>query len=906
MTRTYSSRWKALLKRLDDGELIVTASNRQADFLKNQFRYYKSSHQQTTWLQPQIYTIKQWTHRLFEYHRFHFYNSATPWTLLSDNESRIIWEQLVAADEDFLLDTRRTAERARKAISSLADWNLLDNMAGSDEYTWREETARLKKWHGKITKQCEQHFWIQPCQLNQWLTQRLEHIHSYKLTKTQLLLPDSIYFLGFQETVPSLLLLQEQLQQLGHKIQHLKPDPVDSVCIRREYTDPIEELIQTALWAKQKWLENPKHRIGIVIPNLNQLRDKVQQTFKRLFCASELLSNEDRIIQPFDISLGLSLASYRLIDHALTILKLLSQKLDQEELVLFLQSSYCFSDDIQPQMIEIANSIRRSRQATLSCTDILYHSQSVKQDEEQQSDELTSYFEQLEAFQTSTKMYPSQWSLQVTNLLNQLNWCNTRKLTSVEYQTKEAWHKQIDRLAIYDHLTSTINWSQFLSLLKRTITETLFQPQTGDCSIQIMGVFEATFLTFDSIHICGIDNRRWPESAKPNPFIPYEIQKQYDMPSSSAERELQVSQDLYQLMSTAAPEVIFSHCKGNGEESLSVSPLIESLPVIPFVSQSIYQSPAEKIYQQQAKVELLDDHIASPLLDKLTTGGTKLLQDIARCQFSAFAHHRLNAKAHETPKEGIDALDRGNLIHHILEQCWLHIFDKQQSKLIELQSQDQILESIRPVIQLTLEEYQKQQHEPLSAAILAIEKRRLERLLLEWFKVEASRPTFVVRQVEQSIKADIDGHILSVQLDRVDEISDQSLAIIDYKTGDVRVGDWFSERPEQPQLPMYSVVLAGQNKSIGALLYGKVKHSECTFAGIAEDKSLVSGVKSDFTEDKSNSEHLAFKQQVDNWKKILFKLMADYSSGKSAVTPKNEKACQYCDLHGLCRIGESS
>jgi len=901
MTQSYSTRWKSILEKLDDGQLIITASNRQADFLKNQFRYYKSSQQHNTWLQPNIYTEKQWKQNLYEHLRFHLLDSDTPSNLLSDNESRLLWERLVSADDDFLLDTRRTAERARQAITRLADWNLIDGVALNEEYSWREETTRLQGWHAKITEQCEVHHWLEPYLLNQWLTQKLKKVHNLKHCNLSHLLPKTIYFLGYQETVPSLNRLKDSLSDSGHDLHSIKAEVVTSTCVRHEYTDANEELIETALWAKHKWLEHPEHRIGVVIPNLNQCRDKVMQTFERVFCASQLLNSNDQILRPYDISLGASLAQYTLIDHALTLLSFLTSSLHQEELLLFIQSPYFFSDEEQLHIIDISNAVRRSRQASLTRADICYYSSRT----ENECASFNTFLERLEQFQHSTTLLPSQWSIQITDLLSELGWCENQKQTSVEYQTKEAWQKQIDQLAIVDHLTSVMSWSQYLSLLKRSIKETLFQPQTADCAIQIMGIFEATFLTFDHLHICGIDNRRWPESAKPNPFIPYEIQKQNDMPSSSAERELRVSRDLCRLMSESAEEVSFSHSKGNGEESLSVSPLIEALPVVSFDTKSMYQSPAEMIFQQQPELELFCDAIATKLSKKVTSGGTKLLQDIARCQFSAFAHHRLKAKAHDKPKQGIDALDRGNLVHHILEQCWLHVFNKDQQQLIQLDSENKLAETIRPIIQISIDAFQEQQQQPYSDAIIHIEQRRLERLLLQWFKLEAQRPQFRVKSVEQSIKADIDGHILTIQLDRVDVLEDQSLAIIDYKTGEVKAKDWFGERPEQPQLPMYSVVVDGKKEAVGAILYGKVKYSECSFVGIAEDQTMVSGVKKNFTDDTTmNPEHLSFQQQVNQWRNNLYQLMAEYSEGESAVAPRDEKACQYCDLHGFCRIGE--
>jgi len=494
----------------------------------------------------------------------------------------------------------------------------------------------------------------------------------------------------------------------------------------------------------------------------------------------------------------------------------------------------------------------------------------------------------------------------LAELLESIHWCDHRSLSSVEFQTREAWNKQLDKMAIYDQLSGNISWSKFRSLLNRIIRETLFQPQTGDCPIQIMGVLEAAFLTFDKIRICGIDNRLWPDSAKPSPFLPYELQRQQDMPNATAERELRVSKQLLSLLSNAATEVIFSHSKGNGEESLSVSPLLEGIELREYLTTDVYPSPAEQIYQIGREVEYLIDDLAPAITKPSIKGGSKLLQDIARCQFRAFAHHRLHANAAEAPREGLDALDKGNLLHQILEQCWLQLFDKQQTNVEELYQAKQLDAALEPHISEALIKLQQQRQTPLSEALLKLEHKRLKRLLLQWFEMEIARPAFHVKALEQTVNAPIAGNYIRLQLDRVDELADGSLAIIDYKTGKVERKNWFGERPDEPQMPLYAMVLASQQETIGALLYGQVKTSENRFIGVADNHALVSGVAKDFSQELLNPDSKTLAEQIIQWNKDLQSLLLEYLAGESAVSPKDEKVCRYCDLHGLCRISEMS
>lgn len=919
ITRKFSPRWLPLLERLQEGLLVVTASNRQADFLRQQYRYFQQSQKldKTVWLRPAIVTDKQWLSSLYQHLMIHHGDNLKPWTLLSDQESRIIWEQIVEDDDDYLLDTRRTAERVRQAASRLEQWLLTENISSDESFGWREETRRFKHWHELATKKYKSNHWLESYQLETWLNDNIHLLFNKAFNETLSEMPKEIAFLGFQQITPAKQQLFDSLENSGITLDFVKAEEIESNVYRLELSDTQEEIKQAACWAKQLWLDDPSQRLGIVIPSLNNNRELTRITFERQFAPAQILNNTDQMLRPFDISLGLALSSYPLVDSALMIISCLSKPISQEEAIQFLLSPYLHSLETQTIRITLTGLLRQSRQAEFSLKDLLYYNSKVETDSDPSSDaisdsgieiknkSLSQFIEILTAFDTSSKLAPSQWALNLSLLLDEIFWCEHRKLSSAEYQTKESWNKKIDQLAIYDHLSGSVSWSKFQSLLKRLIHETLFQPQTGDCSIQIMGVFEAASLTFDKIRICGVDNKLWPESAKPSPFIPYDLQRQYDMPNSTADRELAVSRQMLQLMTSAAPEVIFSHAKGNGEESLSVSPLLEKLEFHSYnFTKDLKDSPAQLINANLKAIEILADDQAPTINASLVRGGSKLLQDIARCQFRAFAHHRLQAKAAEQPREGLDPLDRGNLVHRILELCWLHLFDKKQSQLEKLFNQGSLKQAIKPFIDQAILELQTERHSPLTEAIINLEKRRLNSLILKWLGMEVKRPNFIVKQVEQSVEASISNTSIRLQLDRVDELEDGSLAIIDYKTGNVDRTNWFGERPDEPQLPLYALVLTEQNQKVGALLYGQVKSVDYRFKGVADDRSLITGINKDFATENLDTEAETLAEQVVQWRTDLEALMDEYLTGQAAVTPRDEKVCRYCDLHGFCRIAE--
>jgi len=108
-------------------------------------------------------------------------------------------------------------------------------------------------------------------------------------------------------------------------------------------------------------------------------------------------------------------------------------------------------------------------------------------------------------------------------------------------------------------------------------------------------------------------------------------------------------------------------------------------------------------------------------------------------------------------------------------------------------------------------------------------------------------------------------------------------------------------------LPLYATVLSNEDTAIGALLYGQVKTGDCKYTGVAENKDSISGISKSFADEtRLDTKADSLSGQIDVWRNDLANLLEEYVHGYAAVSPTNDKVCSYCDLHGLCRIGEMS
>jgi hypothetical protein len=121
------------------------------------------------------------------------------------------------------------------------------------------------------------------------------------------------YSYGFNEPTPEQKKLFEILKcrPMLHQGQN-KNIPAFS------FNNQDTELKTIAKWAKEISLKNPDKKIGIVIPNLNELQHIVKTIFDLEFTSTLIETHQ----KPYNISLGIPLGHYPLIQHLSSVLQI--------------------------------------------------------------------------------------------------------------------------------------------------------------------------------------------------------------------------------------------------------------------------------------------------------------------------------------------------------------------------------------------------------------------------------------------------------------------------------------------------------------------------------------------------------------------------------------------------------
>ena len=193
----------------------------------------------------------------------------------------------------------------------------------------------------------------------------------------------------------------------------------------------------------------------------------------------------------------------------------------------------------------------------------------------------------------------------------------------------------------------------------------------------------------------------------------------------------------------------------------------------------------------------------------------------------------------------------------------------------------------------------------MPARYLALEETRLINLVTEWLEFERARIPFTVLHTELKSDVTIANLPLKLRLDRIDRLIDNSLLVIDYKSGDPDPGSWDLPRPDDVQLPPYANFALDRDPSaIGGLVFAKVRTGNAAFVGRVRDaKGTLRGKI-------SGNSNLVKKpltlEQLRAWRNCIEQLALDFLSGSAVVAPRDyPETCERCGLQPLCRIQEN-
>jgi probable DNA repair protein len=834
-----------LAEGLAAGVVVVTPNRRLAQVLKAEFDLFQASKSLSSWEDAEILPFGAFVQRLYEDSLYADDAGNLP-QLLTDAQERALWESVLEGAE--LLSVADTAAGCAAAWRLAHAWRIegaLEKFRGNDD------TQVFAGWAREYKKRCTKEGFTDSARLPDF---------DFKARR-----PKQLVAYGFD-------ILPPQVKDFfGSGVLLCFPEQRKSIGFKVSFPSERHELETAARWARAR-LEEGKRRIGVVVPDLEQRRREVDRVFARAMDPGHGLPGAARAARPFNLSLGEPLGRYPLVAAALGVLELAFAEIAFADASRLLRSP--FIGGAEQEMLARAQLDARLRSESgprVSLAKLLSYTQACPL--------LRALLEKLFEKAAKAKLQSAHdWAQHFTDLLQAAGFPGERGLDSDEYQTRLKFDEALGDFSRLALVSGKFSSREALAQLRRICADVLFQPESADVPVQVVGVLESAGMAFDCLWVSGLKEEAWPLRARPHPFLPVALQKKAGIPEAAAETSLTLDRRITAGWLVAADEVVLSWPEKDQDRDLLPSPLIAEVPDGDVVLPS-FPDYRELLYSVRA-TEKIPDGKAAPVAERAIRGGTRVLADQAACPFRAFARHRLSAEGLDTPSEGPDAMDRGILLHSLMAEIWREVksregLDRDLSGIISRCARKAI------------------QERGFEGRFAALEQTRLEKLAAEWLEVERERPAFEVIAVERKQTIDIAGLLFSGRIDRMDRLADGSHALIDYKTGSrVTPNAWLGARPDEPQLPLYAVTA---KEHISAVVLAKLRRGDMKMAGFSIREKEFPGVK----------QALSWDGLVQGWKDELENLATDFSRGAAQVDPKKGAAtCRQCDLQPLCRVHE--
>src|SRR5205823_4085616 len=601
-----------LFQRLAEGHAaritVVTPNRRLAQALTAEFDAFQIGKGLSVWEAPDILPFGAFVERLWEDALYSELGDKLP-LLLTPQQELLLWEQILEGND--LLILPQAAAQCRDA------WGLL--------HQWRVGAARGNEDHSAFSE------WAK-----QYEKETLGDVDAARL-------PDLVAGLLDKLKTPKLLVAYafdlvppQTAEFLRHfEFVEVKPEVVQGSSSRTSFASAKEELECAAKWARAR-LEEGRARIGVVVPRLETRRKEVVRVFSRVMRPGHHLPGAQKAPLPFNVSLGEPLSSYALVDAALGLLELSFHSVEFERASKLLRSPFLAGAESEmARRATLDVRLRRKLEATVALPKLIAFAEPCPL--------LRQALEKVFALAGDAgEKSPSEWARRFSALLEAAGFPGERSLDSEEFQARAKWHEVLGEFARLDRISKNLSLRKALSILEQICADTLFQPESADAPIQVLGVLESAGLRFDCLWVSGLTDEAWPLAARPNPFIPVALQKRAGIPQAAAETSVALDRRRTDEWLGAAPEVIVSFPAKEGDRDLAPSPLIAGIPE-GTLELPDYPRYRDLIFKKKNLVNTEDPN-GPAVPPGPVRGGRRVLADQAACPFRAFARWRLAAE----------------------------------------------------------------------------------------------------------------------------------------------------------------------------------------------------------------------------------------------------------------------
>ena len=874
--------------------VVLCATARLASGLRRAHGELQAAGGAETWRALQSATPAQWLDHLTSAAllRGEIPAASMAGSFLSWPQERSLWEQAIAKDAGA---TAELFDREGMALSAME--------AASLERAWRIEVSEalhtveylaFQRWRESVSDACKVGGWRTADEVLAW---RIECV-----ARGIGGLPARLGLAGFISLDPVVSHLLVVLEARGVELFQLdfgrsEFAPPSGV----ELPDAETECLAAALWTAGRLATDPASRLRIAVADLPVRRQMLESALEDALHPSVVGAGWAAHERGYAFAAGAPLAAEPLVDVALRLLQagIHAQRVAQEEFGALLCGIGWSADvdeadaraGIEAALREILppeTTLERLQRAIVRIADDF------------PAPRLAAHLGALVEAMRSVprRQMPSAWGVEFGKRLEALGWPGQRQLLAAEAVACDELRTALGAVQALDAVLGRVDGGEALRQVQRHCRDHAFAAPRGSVApVEICSLEDALAGPVDGLWVMGLNEGAWPPSPRPNPLLPDELQRRAGIPAARADSLALEAVSLQGHWCAGAGEVVLSWAQREGERPLRPSPLLRE------VSRLVWSAGPMPSPANASAMECLHDAKAPPVgTGEHIRGGTALLKAQAVCPAWAFYQYRLGAAALPAPVFGLDARARGSLLHATREEFWR---GRALADLLQMDATTREAE-VQRVVEYALAEFDRREPEPLSPRLRQLEDGRLRELIVVWLEVEAQRRPFRVVACEESHTLDIEGLPVRVVVDRLDQLDDGRLVVIDYKSGrNDSVESWAESRISEPQLPIYAA-LAFPDREVAAVALARVTRDDPAFLGITESEGLLPGVKSLGGQRKryAEDEFPDWSALRALWAERITEVARAVRDGAAAVVFADEKAIEYCDVLPLLRVAE--
>ncbi|MDP1573367.1 MAG: hypothetical protein Q8L78_00335 [Coxiellaceae bacterium] len=318
--------FKCLAAGVGVGTTVVTPNRRLGLALKNKFDYYQATQKNSVWESADILPFSAFIERIYRDALYSIPITELP-VLLTPVQARALWESVIYGSDEgqLLLAVPQTAKFVHEAWQLVQAWQLFPRFKN---FPRNEGGKAFQEWMRRYEQITKRHHQTDDARVCDLITELYEQLQIKKIKH--------LICYGFDTFTPQQISFLEKLVATGCTVMLSQPvsrdQPRNGSLQRVACVDSRDEIYRAAVWARARIEADSTESVGIVVPALADYRNAIHRIFGSVMTPNveSALPGSTPRITPFNVSLGIALTSYPMIDTLFQVLALVGREIEFE------------------------------------------------------------------------------------------------------------------------------------------------------------------------------------------------------------------------------------------------------------------------------------------------------------------------------------------------------------------------------------------------------------------------------------------------------------------------------------------------------------------------------------------------------------------------------------------------